>query len=116
MPTESDTIAAVEDAVLDRLLPQFIDAAGGDDDLARAMIRDQIDRYQPRSAADLVRVGQAIGLHMSAVGNLRLSMELDQDVHACWQLAESLSKEAGLIVQSLNLDRGGGRARGASRR
>jgi hypothetical protein len=102
MLSDADTISVVEDQVLDQLLPQFIDAAGGDDALARAMIRDQIDRYQPRTSIDLRRVGRMIGLRMSAVDHLRLSMGMDQDIQDCWTQAVSLSNEADRIMQSLN--------------
>src|SRR6202012_5410204 len=86
-----------------------IDTAGGDDALARAMIQDQIDSYEPRTSADMLRIGRIVGLRMSAVDNLRLSMGLNQDVQSCWRMAASLSNEADKMVRSLNDDRGGRR-------
>jgi len=99
------TSNVVEETVIDHLLPLFINAAGGDDDLARAMIRDQIASYEPRSATDLLRIGRIVGLRMSAVDNLRLSMTLNQDPQSCWRMAASLSEEADQMVRSLNDDR-----------
>jgi hypothetical protein len=108
MPTLETSIAVpttIEDTVVNLLLPLFIDTAGGDADLARAMIRDQIDSYDPRSAADVLHIARIIGLRMSAVDNLRLSMSLNQDTQSCWRMAASLSKEADQMVRSLDDDR-----------
>jgi hypothetical protein len=108
MPTHDSAAAApsaVEETVVNRLLPLFINAAGGDDDLARAMIRDQIATYEPSTAADVLRIGRIVGLRMSAVDNLRLSMTLNQDPQSCWRMAASLSEEADQMVRSLNDDR-----------
>jgi hypothetical protein len=108
MPAQETSAAAstvVEDTVVNLLLPLFIDTAGGDHDLARAMIRDQIASYEPRSAADVLRIGRIVGLRMSAVDNLRLSMTLNQDTQSCWRMAASLSKEADQMVRSFNEDR-----------
>ena len=99
LSTPSLSIADVQSAVIDRLLPFFIDTAGGDAALARAMVLDQIQAHGPVSAADLLRVGRIIGLRMAAVGNLRLSMDRDQSAQACWHTAATLSKEADRIAQ-----------------
>jgi hypothetical protein len=92
-------IADVQGAVVDRLVPLFIDSAGGDAALARAMVLDQIDAYGLVSSADLLRVGRIIGLRMTAVGNLRLSMDMDQNTQACWRSAATLSKEADRLAK-----------------
>ncbi len=99
-----DAIAEVQAAVVDRLLPFFLDPAGGDRALARAMVLDQIRSYGPTSTPDLLRIGRIIGLRMTAVGNLRLSMDKDQNPRACWRAAAMLSKEADRIAR-LRADR-----------
>jgi len=91
----------VREAVTDLLLPYFIDPAGGDRALARAMVGDQIASYRPRSSADLLRVSRIIALRMSAVGNLRLSMGTHQDIQSCWRRAATLSKQADIIALAM---------------
>jgi hypothetical protein len=103
--------ADIQAAVAEQLLPFFIDPAGGDKALARAMVLDQIASYGPTSAADLLRVGRIIGLRMTAVGNLRLSMDIQRNPQACWSAAASLSREADRIAR-LRVQRGTAR-RGA---
>ena len=96
-----DSFAAARHMVIERLLPHFIDTAGGDPALARSMIADQIDGYRAVSGPDVVRVGRIIGLRAAAVGSLRLSMNPDEDANACWRLAATLSQEADRVMQTL---------------
>lgn len=101
-PLDPDPSAFTMETIVSALIPLFIDAAGGDETLARAMIRDQIDLYKPRSVPDLLRVGRIIGLRMAAVDSLRLSMDMNHNVQRCWAMAVSLSKEADQAVESLH--------------
>ena len=103
--SDPGVFASVEKTVVDLLLPLFLDRAGGEEVLARAMIQDQIEGYMPQSVSDLLRVGRIIGLRTTAVDSLRLSMDINQDIQQCWQVAASLSKEADRMVQLLNKTR-----------
>jgi hypothetical protein len=99
-PSAGNALASVTETMVDVLLPLFLGPAGGDPQLAAAMVRDRIEGYGPRSVPDLLRIGRIIGLRMSAVDHLRLSMESDGDVRQCWDLAASLSREADQILRS----------------
>lgn len=101
-PIDPRPVAVAMETIVNALIPLFIDPAGGDEGLARAMICDQIDLYKPQSVPDLLRIGRIIGLRMAAVDNLRLSMDMNQDIEKCWTTAASLSKEADRMVESLN--------------
>ena len=102
-PPGDDSLAAARDVMIERLLPHFIDAAGGDTVLARSMIADQIDSYRAVSVPDVLRVGRIIGLRAAAVGSLRLSMDPREDAQACWRLAASLSQEADRVLRMLTM-------------
>ena len=103
--SEPDLNAAIESTILETLLPLFITGAGGDEEIARATIRDQIASYQPASVPELLKIGRIVGLRMSAVDNLRLSIAghaSHEDIRQYWDAAVALTKEADQDVKALD--------------
>ncbi len=102
---EPEVAEAIETRILDTLLPYFLNGAGGDEDTARATIRDQIASYHPETMPELLKVGRIVSLRMSAVDNLRLSIAgyaSHEQVKAYWDAAVSLTREADRDVQALD--------------
>jgi hypothetical protein len=115
-PEEPVGANAIEARIVEVLLPFFLSGAGGDEDVARAAIHDQIATYKPTSAPEILKVGRIVGLRRSAIDNLRLSVAghaSPEKIKRYWDAAVSLTREADNEVQALDELRAQ-RQRGAS--
>ncbi len=74
----ADAMTTVTNTMIDHLLPQFVTSAGGDEAVARTLIKGQIAPYCPAPIPKPLRVGRIIGFRTAAIDSLRLSITDDQ--------------------------------------
>jgi hypothetical protein len=79
--TQSDPNTPVTDCIIATIvgfmLPFFLAGAGGNQDVAKAAIRELLDAYNAGTPTELDLAGRIVGFSIVAMDNLRLSMAPD---------------------------------------
>jgi hypothetical protein len=63
--------------MVNRLLPMFLKAAGGDPDAARMIVTETVNAHCARNATDVLAIAQIIACGMASLDNIILSMADD---------------------------------------